>query len=158
MSKITDFYRGTGPDHVGRYLGDYIGFTPDQLEHVHDYIQWMFPNMEASRFNPHAEVLTYDDIDMFLDNPDMAETARAMANHMYRWYNVNTDWITPGNHNFLRITRILKFLNAIELENPLGLSEGDYFFRMVVGRYAEYPTIIGKETLRFWLDASEYKA
>jgi len=159
MSEITDFYYGIGTDHSGRYLREYRDFTVDQLEQTHDYIQWMFPNMEASQYNPDAPLLTYDDIDAFMDDQLLQNAASVMAHDMYNFYMNNAQiWITPHNHNYLRITRIMKFLNAIELQHPMGCSEADRFFAMAVHFYAAYPQKIGKETLRFWLDASEYKA
>jgi hypothetical protein len=37
------FYSGAEPDHRGHYLREIQQWPDDQLEAVHDYIQWLFP-------------------------------------------------------------------------------------------------------------------
>ena len=53
-----DFYRGNGPDSEGRTLAEILAWSDDELEAVHDYIQWLFPLPEPSMFNADAPVLT----------------------------------------------------------------------------------------------------
>jgi len=48
---IIGFYDGTEPDHRGRYLHEIQQWTDDQLEVVHDYIQWLFSLPEPSGSN-----------------------------------------------------------------------------------------------------------
>jgi hypothetical protein len=54
MSRLTDFYRGAGSDSEGRSLADLWNLSDDEMEDIHDFIQWMFPLREPSRFNPDA--------------------------------------------------------------------------------------------------------
>jgi hypothetical protein len=54
---ILGFYSGVEPDHRGRYLHEIQKWPDDQLESVHDYIQWLFPLPERSGFNVSAPVL-----------------------------------------------------------------------------------------------------
>jgi hypothetical protein len=63
MSAITSFLEGTGADHRGRTLAEVIAFEDDELEGIHDYIQWLFPLPEVSAFNPFAPVITSSDIE-----------------------------------------------------------------------------------------------
>jgi hypothetical protein len=51
------FYAGTGPDDRGRFLREIHQWPDDELEHTHDYIQWLFPLAERSGFNPEAPTL-----------------------------------------------------------------------------------------------------
>ena len=48
VNRIIGFYSGTEPDHRGRYLHEIQRWSDDQLEKVHDYIQWLFPLPEPS--------------------------------------------------------------------------------------------------------------
>jgi hypothetical protein len=71
MSRLTDFYRGTGTDAEGRTLAQLWAYSDEQLEDVHDFIQWLFPTPTPSRFNPHAPVLADADIAAFRSDPDL---------------------------------------------------------------------------------------
>src|SRR5687767_9226697 len=42
MSRLTEFYRGAGTDNWGRSLAEIWAFSDDELEGIHDFIQWMF--------------------------------------------------------------------------------------------------------------------
>jgi hypothetical protein len=52
MSRLLDFYRGVGADTEGRRLEDILAWPDDDLEEVHDFIQWLFPLPEPSRASP----------------------------------------------------------------------------------------------------------
>ena len=49
-----------GRDHRGRLLSHILGFSLDELEFHHDYIQWLFPLPEPSGANPSAPLLSLD--------------------------------------------------------------------------------------------------
>src|SRR5262245_5587601 len=65
VSRLLDFYRGEGTDAEGRRLDDILAWRDGRLEAVHDFIQWLFPLPEPSRFNPDAPLLTPHDIAAF---------------------------------------------------------------------------------------------
>jgi hypothetical protein len=69
MSQLVDFYRGEGTNPEGRSLIDIWAWPDDDLEAVHDFIQWLFPLPEPSRFNPDAPLLTEEDIGAFRSGP-----------------------------------------------------------------------------------------
>src|SRR5262245_840829 len=69
MSRLVDFYRGAGTDTGGRQLAEIWAWGDDDLEAVHDFIQWLFPLPEPSRFNPDAPRLTEADIATFRGDP-----------------------------------------------------------------------------------------
>jgi hypothetical protein len=54
-------------------------------------------------------------------------------------------WLTPHNHNFLRITRILKCLCLTGLK-----AEAAAFFTALQFVYTSYADVIGEETLGYW--------
>jgi hypothetical protein len=60
-------------------------------------------------------------------------------------------WITPGNHNFLRITRILKCLILLDLKRYAML-----FFRSLELVFSEWKKIIGEDTFNHWSNAIRY--
>lgn len=57
---LLNFLRGTGVDVLGRRFEDIMEWDFRRLERSHDYIQWLFPTDEPSRFNVRAPVLTPD--------------------------------------------------------------------------------------------------
>ena len=58
------------------------------------------------------------------------------------------NWLTPNNHNFLRITRILISLRL------LGLSEyAMAFYRILDELYSMIPDIISEKTYKYWTNA-----
>ena len=71
MSTLLAFYRGQSPDTQGRYIADIWSWDHRRLEMIHDYIQWLFPLPERSRFNPDAPLLTTADMAAFQDDPDL---------------------------------------------------------------------------------------
>jgi hypothetical protein len=70
-SQLIAFYSGDGTDDRGRTLAEIWTWDDEQLEYVHDYIQWLFPLAEASMFNSSAPILTADDIKQFRGNPEL---------------------------------------------------------------------------------------
>jgi hypothetical protein len=170
-SRIIAFYSGTQPDHRGRFLREIQEWPDDQLESVHDYIQWLFPLPERSGFNMAAPVLTREDIQEFRTNPDLQGTLRVSFLRMMNFYGFAarsgkhitvtraphfaakaTGWLSPGNHNHLRITRILKCLTVLGLE-----VEAKEFFECLAEIYKDEQNkplpAISDETMLYWREA-----
>jgi hypothetical protein len=55
------------------------------------------------------------------------------------------NWLHPGNHNHLRITRILKSLTLLGLRE-----DAEAFLECLEAIYAEAPGKISAASLRFW--------
>ena len=70
-SPIIGFYSGTEPDNRGRHLHEIQQWPDEQLETVHDYIQWLFPLPERSGFNVSAPVLNPESIQGFRTRADL---------------------------------------------------------------------------------------
>jgi hypothetical protein len=147
MSKSGDFYLDSVTDDLGRCFDDYMAFTYHELESIHDYIQWMFPNEKPSEYNSDAPLLTNYDVMAFKHMPIVRGRAIQSFEKIYKFYNSNNDWITRCNHNYLRITRILKFLRAVELHDEM-----HEFFAFVVSKYVVEDDIT-LTALKFWTDA-----
>ena len=122
-SRLIAFYSGKEPDHCGRYLHDIQSWTDDRLETIYDYIQWLFPLPEPSQFNAAAPLLTHELIVEFRSRPDLQQNLQVSFLRMMEFYGLevhlesitvtrlpglaanSAGWLSPGNHNHLRITR-----------------------------------------------------
>ncbi len=61
-----------------------------------------------------------------------------------------SDWLTPKNHNYRRISRILESLCL------LGVSDAARIFYNALNEvYEEYSSLIGWTTLNYWKEAVE---
>lgn len=172
QSRLVGYYSGETPDDQGRYLTDIQRWNDDQLEGVHDFIQWMFPLRERSGVNAGAPILDEFTVQQFRSRPDLREMLKTSLARMLAFYGLelNTEgiarvvqrqnfaarsrnWLWPGNHNHLRITRIIKSLKALGLE-----AEADAFFACLSLIYeAEkektQPGITAR-TYQFWREAA----
>jgi hypothetical protein len=169
--QIIGFYSGTEPDHRGRYVHEIQAWPDDQLEAIHDYIQWLFPLPERSGFNVVAPVLTRESIQEFRTQPDLQQQLRGSFLRMMSFYGFETrfgkqitvtrapnfaakatGWLSPGNHNHLRITRILRCLTVLGLE-----AEAKAFFGCLSEIYEDEQNktlpAISDETMLYWREA-----
>lgn len=169
---ILDFHSGAGTDDRGRYLREIQRWPDERLEYVHDFIQWMFPLVEPSGVNPSAPVLDRPTIREFHASPELLQNLRASFLRMLRFYGLEwrpepdvrverasnfaasaRNWLSPGNHNHLRITRIIKCLRLLGLER-----EARAFYDCLASIYEEqsgqrWPAITAG-TFAFWRAAA----
>jgi Opioid growth factor receptor (OGFr) conserved region len=174
-SVLLDFYSGVGTDDRGHYLKEMLQWLDAQLEEVHDYIQWMFPLAERSGFNIHAPILTVSEISEFRSNPELRKNLKASFVRILGFYGLilsgsrplivkralhfgeaSRNWITPGNHNHLRITRILKSLLTLGLEEE-ALAFYDCLDDIYRAESAKLNPGISEATLSFWQRAANVK-
>jgi len=163
--KIVHFYRG-GQDDDGRTLEEILNWPDDELESVHDFIQWLFPLPERSGANPSAPVLDAVTIEAFRHSEDLQQRLRQSFLRMLRFYGLSfhegrvqpggdfaarlSNWLTPGNHNHLRLTRMLRSLRLLGLA-----SESTALFHVLSWIHSNYPGCITRRTFEFWKDAVE---
>ncbi len=166
-----DFLSGQDLDHRGRTIERIWAFSDRALEDSHDYIQWLFPLREASPVNPYAPRL--DDFRVGVVRGDPALHARMITSLdvMLRFYGFvrrvdeggvsvvidedrfdrrTADWVRPMNHNFLRITRILRCLTEVGCE-----AEARAFHAALSIPIEVYPEVISERTQDFWRHAVE---
>ncbi len=102
-SPVVSFYRGTGSDHMGRRLEEILTWDDAELESVHDYIQWLFPNDVPSRANSFAPLLTADDRATFRADPALRATLQRCFLRILSFYGLerveqgDTIAIRPSN-------------------------------------------------------------
>lgn len=162
--KLLQFYSGAGTDDRGRGIADIWCFSHAELEGVHDYIQWLFPLAERSAFNPGAPLLDAETIERFQADDTLRRNVERSLGLMLDFYGLalagnrigrakifaerSRTWLTPQNHNFLRLTRVLKSLSllghAALATQLLGCLEDIH---------REHKAIIGATTLTYWREA-----
>lgn len=149
-SPLLAFYTGAATDARGRRLDDILAWDDPALEAVHDYIQWLFPLPDRSAFNPNAPLLTAADIAAFRQGGGPRPAMLAALARMRRFFRLDGPgpfpWLTPGNHNMLRLTRILRSLTLLGLEH-----EAHALLASLEAVYeAGGAAAIGPVTLTFW--------
>ena len=129
---IVAFYGGVGPDGAGRTIETVWGFDAVDLEHHHDFIQWLFPLAVPSRVNPGAPVATRETAAAFQASPELRARLLRSLDLMLAFYGFERSaeavnraptfearaatWASPGNHNHLRLSRMVQSLALLGLE------------------------------------------
>lgn len=118
------FFRNEQPDGKGRYHKDILQFNHEQIEYNHDFIQWILPTIDKSRFHPDAPTIDKNFKERF-QNDNLAKSNYCKSCQLYLHYigfHCNTKEIqclSTGRlyelpfHNQLRITRMLNSLNQV---------------------------------------------
>lgn len=167
---IVDFYRGIAPDYMGRRLADMLAWDDEHLEMYHNYVQVLFPLPDPSMFNYRAPLLDAETIDAFHQDERLRDNLMRAFERMLSFYGFRYDplsgqvlrtdaygmktlnWLWSHNHNFLRITRILRCLTLLGLGQ-----QARAFFEALSEVYRQHSPDIGVETFRYWQDAIESK-
>lgn len=165
MSQLLDFYRGAGVDARGRRLEQIWAWSDADLEAVHDFIQWLFPLPERSAYNPNAPLLSDEEIAAFAADESLRgrllrsyERFLAFAGLLRRPDGSVADGpnlarrepdVWQGfNHNWLRITRVLRSLTLLGLADEAGA-----FFAWLRAAYEGRRYPIEASTFRYWSEA-----
>jgi hypothetical protein len=127
---VIAFYSGARDDR-GRTLDQVLAWDDERLEAIHDYIQWVFPTRQPSGVNPFAPLVTASTEAAFAANPNLRDALGRALDRMLRFYGlcrspggrIETDpqaferrarvWLHAGNHNHLRLTRIMDSLSSL---------------------------------------------
>jgi len=142
------FLAGVGRDGRGRLSADVLGFSDRELEAVHDYIQWLFPLPTRSAAQPHSPVLTPVEIDAIRADPRAVEILAAGTERMLRFYRNTRWWLTPYDHNHLRITRILHSLRLL-----VGPAEARAFYEAILALHEAAGDPVNTRSLHYWAEA-----
>ena len=148
MSKLIEFLKG-GTDDEGRTLDEILSWDNDSLEYSHDVIQWLFPLTEPSRCQPHSPFLSEYDAELVKTDPVVIDNIIKSYKRFMQFYAETLEkWVTPNNHNFLRITRILKCLEMFDCEECKGCQQ---ILKSTLDlTYLVNKDIIGETTKKFW--------
>jgi Opioid growth factor receptor (OGFr) conserved region len=166
--RLTRFFAG-GTDDTGRSFDEILGWDDARLEMVHDYIQWIFPLPERSGANPWAPVLDTQSVAAIRGNAEMQGRLRTAFQRMLIFYGfalegdgvvegprfaaASRNWLHAGNHNHLRLTRMLRSLRVLALEREAAALwealRALYEREAAAGRRTITP-----ETFAFWRQAA----
>ena len=140
-------------------------FSDEELEGIHDFIQWMFPLRQPSQFDPDAPLLTDDDIAQFHSDPKLGvNLLRSFGVFLtflgLRFENERVQkapdfeakkgvWLYP-NHNWLRISRVLESIRVLGLKKP-----GRAFFDFLKTYRESGQSGITAESFRYWEKATK---
>jgi hypothetical protein len=155
------FYSG-GVDHRGRTLDDILAWDDADLESVHDYIQWVFPTRQPSGVNRHAPLVTPITVESFTADTRLRARLRRAFERMLRFYGLRQTsegidpdparfaarariWLHRGNHNHLRLTRIMESVATLGLPD-----EARALQRCLLDRVAPTSGHVSPATLEFW--------
>jgi len=127
----------------GLYLYDFANLSNDVLENKHDYIQWLFPLPEKSFFNTKCQVLDEETLKEFQTNEDLQDSLRFALGIMLKFYKESRHWVTKYNHNYLRISRIIRCLALVGL-----IEEAEEFYSFILSKVLE--TEVDANTLKYW--------
>lgn len=172
-----------GRDSRDRTLSEILCFSNDQLEYHHDYIQWLFPLPEPSPYNWNAPKIDQATAQAFRTHVELRDRLRESLVRMLSFYGfevvpVSTAtataataggqfgiqeglgfpresafWIRSFDHNHLRITRIIRSLRVLGLDE-----EAKEFYRALVSATAPRPgrnRCVSPRTLMFWKRAAK---
>jgi Opioid growth factor receptor (OGFr) conserved region len=144
------YLAGVGRDTRGRLAIAVLGFSDEKLENVHDYIQWLFPLPTRSGAQPDAPVLTEAEIRAIQADPRAIATLEEATERMLRFYRETSGWLSPQDHNHLRITRIIKSLRLL-----VGPDAARRFHEAIMALHDAAGAPVNPRSLRFWVEAAE---
>jgi hypothetical protein len=134
------------------------------LESIHGYLTWWFPTRKQA-VSADWEPITDDEIRLFKEDPELRKRLLKSFYRILRFYGLEIDaasptlrirragnyeertaaWVTPGNHNFRRISRILQSLVLLGFRDAATL-----FLEALMEVFYENRNVIGAETCGFW--------
>lgn len=171
MPALVDFYLGIAPDDHGRTFETILAHDDEWLEYTHNFIQWLFPLTSISSANPAAPTLDTAQITEFRRNPALQKQLLRAFDRMLNFYGLDRTpdsihkapnwkqrrslWFTQPSHNHLRITRILKCLNTLALEQEAQM----FYTSLVALKEAEAGCGIPATAFAYWsnsVPAKEY--
>jgi hypothetical protein len=152
---ILGFLENRTSDYKARYHSDILYFSDDQLEECHDQIQWMFPLHESSAFAQTYPVLTPESLKVIRESKVVERNMFLAYQRMVYFYGLHDpkserylDWTASANgrpnHNLLRITRIIRSLRFMELDQ---LAINLYY---LIATNTNINCHLNDKTLEFW--------
>jgi len=137
-SDLVSFYNGSSGDYKGRLLSDILSWPDEELEYSHDYIQTLFPLPEESRVNWNAPLIDRQVFEAFRSQDALRQKLGDSFRRILAFYGfepavgegrafkvvkaanfptASRNWLHRFDHNHLRITRIIRSLRILGLED-----------------------------------------
>lgn len=165
---IIAFYKNEEPNVDGLTLDEILHADDNFLEQNHAWVQWAFPLEKPSAFNPTAPILNpasiaeirkdqiikgnfFRAVDRVLSFYGLHRNPEGKIERAPHFAQASKNWLNAGNHNFLRITRIIHS-SKLMLNPALGTSKE--LFNIMEDIYLnEGKGIITEPTYQIWKNA-----
>ncbi len=154
------FYLKEAPNSDGRWLEEIWAWSDEDWEMEHDFIQHLFPLDMPSSVNADAPLLDADTIRAWHQDKLLQHNLRTSYERWLRFCGIETveGKLLLGipkpnvwgsfNHNWLRITRVLRCLTMLGLTD-----EANEFFALLTELRDSGKVTIGHETFGYWQKA-----
>lgn len=144
------FFRNESKDDLGRYFARIQHMSKFELEVNHTYIQRAFPLQEVSVHDRRAKAITDEEIEAIKKDRIAMGNIIFMVSVMEDFFGLPYTGKKPrffkkGNHNYLRVTRILKFLKMMDMTE-----EYERFKSEIRTLCDSFPEEVTKENLLHW--------
>ena len=121
-----NFLTNSEPDFKNRFLNDIWNFSDEDIEHTHDFIQLLFPLNEKSESVFHGYYLNTESAIFNIKSNDLAKSNIVKSSKWFlSFLERNSHWRRRHDHNYLRITRIIKSLRLLVSDE-----EADIFYKL----------------------------
>ena len=147
-SRLVAFLEGSGTDSQGRRLSDVWQFDDDEIDHTHDFIQWMFPLREASGSNLSAPTLLESAIEAIQSSMRCRQNLEKSSSWVFFFFERTKEIFQHTNHNHLRVTRIIKSLRLLHSDQL-----ADQFKQAVLAMIEDRAASINPVAVEFWLES-----
>ena len=148
MSASVEVLNGAGTDGAGRTVFEVVAMSDQDIEQIHDFIQWLFPLDQPSGANRRAPTLNAEDV-AAIHASGLAQIALAAGtDRMAHFYQRNSHWLVDHDHNHLRITRIIKSLRLLR-----GPGEAEDFRQIILRRDEQAGRPVSAGSRQHWINA-----
>jgi hypothetical protein len=169
MNTLIAFCKGDMVHPDGYTLDGILSEDDSWLERKHNYIQWLFPLNKPSDAVPGSPIISEQEIELFRTDAGLKSKLMFSFQRMLQFYGFKlesdsdnhprvvktqnfdkciSNWLSPQNHNFKRITRILESLTLLGLPDMALI-----FFDALRKIYIDDSATIGRTTYRYWEQA-----
>jgi hypothetical protein len=150
-NKILGFLRGKTKDYRGRTFKEIIYSSDEVLERCHDQVQQIFPLHEESCHASTYPIITPEIAEEAKKDSKILDNLRLAKNRFEKFFaigeyeNIDSqrEWCKNGNHNLLRITRIIRCLRLFGLE-----TEAKEFYKNIISNTMFFE--LEKTTYDYW--------
>lgn len=142
-----NFLLAKEPDFKGRMIQDIWNYSDEEIEGIHDFIQFLFPLNKKSQSVFHGHYLETDDLVQSLKDDEKVKKNILKSSEWFLSFLKRHDYWKRGyNHNQLRITRVIECLRLI-----VGDKEANSFYELI--KILSKNANLNKKTTEFWDNA-----
>ena len=146
--RLRSFLQDVGPDHRGRSLSQVWKFSDEEIESIHDFIQWVFPLETRSGAQSDAPLLTPAETDLIHKSVPATMNLERSSDWFLGFPARSTAWLAPYDHNHLRITRMIRANRLL-----LGELAADSARARVLQLHRQLKGNAGATAIDFWMRA-----